>query len=146
MSTGELLDELILCPACGELTDFLSEKTGWCKKCTNDESIYTCERCSVEFKSKTHRPYCTYCRELNWLETHADEIEDFMVQGCDFRTARTKVSEAHRPHCVACGQPLPKVGYFCKTNSSCRRLYTKFHKKRLKGMSVQAALEQTLSE
>lgn len=145
MAVGRTV-ELILCPRCGELTDVLSDRTGWCSNCTKEQSIYTCERCHNEFLSKTQRPFCTYCRELNWLEVHADEIEDVMVsESCSFRTARTKVSEAHRSRCVACGQLLPKVGYFCKKNSKCRRLYTKFHKKRLKGMSVEQALEETLA-
>jgi hypothetical protein len=146
MSTGGLLDELTLCPRCGELVEVLSDKTGWCFDCTRSESIFKCERCGTEFKSKTHRPFCTYCRELNWLEAHADEIEEFMVQGCSFKFARGRVSEAHRPRCVACGSPLPKVGYFCKTKPSCRKLYSRFHKKRQKGISVQQALEQVMDE
>lgn len=144
MSQAGLIVELYFCPSCGELSEEISEKTGWCRDCTKIEFIYKCERCDMEFKSKTHRPYCTYCRELNWLETHADEIEENMLEGSSFAAAREKVRANHKPICLGCGSPLPKVGYFCKQKERCRKLYNRFHKKRLKGMSVQTALEQVL--
>jgi predicted amidophosphoribosyltransferase len=144
--TGEFLGIKQLCPSCGDLTDELSEKTGWCSNCTKEQSIFKCERCNTEFKSETHRPYCTYCRELNWLEAHADELEEFMSQGCTFKVARAKVRVNHQPICLGCGSSMPKAGYFCKTKASCRKLYSQFHKKRQKGMAVQTALEQVLGD
>jgi hypothetical protein len=146
MHARELAEEQLLCPNCGDLVHGLSEKTGWCFSCTEGELIFTCERCNIEFKSKTHRPYCTYCRELNWLEAHANELEEYMIEGLTFNQARAKVRVNHRPVCLGCGSLMPKAGFFCKTRPSCRKLYTRFHKKRLKGMSVQTALEQVLGD
>ena len=146
MSAGGLLSEaeLQICPHCGDFVVRLSESTGWCEKCTSEESIYTCQRCGEDFRSKTHRPYCTYCRDLNWLEAHADEIEDYMIQGCSFTTARKRVSANHQPICLGCGSHLPKVGFFCKKKARCRSLYRKFHKLRQSGMSTEEALSQTI--
>jgi len=144
MSQAGISLDLSLCPSCGDLVEGLSDKTGWCSDYTKAESIYKCERCNTEFKSKTHRPYCTYCRELNWLEAHAEEIEESMVEGYSFPAARERVRANHKPVCLGCGSPLPKVGYFCKTKPLCRKLYSRFHRKRQKGMSIQTALEQVL--
>lgn len=146
MPQGGTTNDVCLCPCCGELVEQLSDKTGWCIKCTHNESIYLCQRCGTEFKSKTHRPYCTYCRELNWLEVHADELEEFMVTGINFKTARAKVRANHQPICLGCGSLMPKAGYFCKTKPECRKRYTRFHKRRLKGMTVEAALREVLDD
>jgi predicted amidophosphoribosyltransferase len=146
MSTGGSIHEQLLCPSCGELVHKLTDKTGWCLSCTRKQSIFTCERCGIDFKSKTRRPYCAYCRDLNWLEAHVEEIEDFMVQGHSFDNAKSRVRENHRPVCYGCGSLMPKVGYFCNTRPECRKLYGRFHKRRLKGMDIETALEQVLND
>ena len=68
-----------------------------------------------------------------------------MVQGLSFKTAMDRVRENHKPICMGCGSPMPRVGYFCSAHSNCRKLYSRFYKKRQKGMSVQDALEAVLS-
>jgi predicted RNA-binding Zn-ribbon protein involved in translation (DUF1610 family) len=145
MHSGGILHESLLCPNCGDFVDHLSDTTGWCKKCSSQESFYICQRCGEDFKSDTQRPYCTYCRDLHWLEEHADEIEEYMIEGCSFSAARARVSANHKPVCLACGSPLLKQGYFC-IKPECRSLYRKYHRKRMKGMSTQAALEQVLHD
>lgn len=134
-----------LCPRCGEFAQILLPNSGWCIPCNSELGIRVCERCEGIFKSKTNRPRCSSCREEVWLEEHADEIEQLMIEGCSFSAARKKVQHSNRPHCMGCNILLPKFGYFCTTNKKCRSLYVKYKNlKTRKGLSTQEALRETL--
>jgi hypothetical protein len=136
-----------ICPSCGGFVQQLDPISGWCETCIRTHRkkncTYLCERCSNEFKSRTARPFCAVCRRLNWLEHHADEIEEYIEKGLDFEAAKEEVRSDTKPICLGCNAPLPKNGFFC-TKPECRKLYDKFRRLKDKGMSEEEALKEII--
>lgn len=118
------------CPSCGTW-GLVVEEVGWCEACITlhrpDNSV--CRRCGALFPSNKRGYYCSTCKELNWLEKHADELEELLSQGHSLRRAKAIVATNIRPKCIVCqgeirgGRPN---ALFCGKTDECvkaRRFY-----------------------
>lgn len=151
-----------LCPNCGHFVTRLVEFTGWCFQCSLpvilsiDESGHTttaairCIGCGGNVGDLTHTK-CRNCRQQDWLNEHADEIDRCLALGASVTRAKKLVS-AHANDdlkCAACGGPLRKAtrgkALFC-TKSECRKAYNKWRRlQQEKGLSKETALNAVLN-
>lgn len=137
------------CSQCGKEVDYLNEYTGWCKNC----SPLHCLNCDK--KISKGNLYCDKCKKLFWLEAHADEIEDLMMEGLSLTAAKRKIYDEKRPICLSCELPIPharssnkRPTKFCQRTAQCKaakRRYKTLQEGALR-LPPQIALEQTLRE
>lgn len=135
-------NDSVLCANCGEFVSSLLE-TGWCVSCSESVQQHRCVRCKITFRSKTVRPYCTQCRELNWLEKNADEIEEEMLNGTSFSDAKDIVRSNTKPICLGCGTLLSRPALFCSARK-CRTLYRRFLRLKNKGLTQEEAIREII--
>lgn len=137
-----------LCPSCGEFTDTLVEKTGWCRLCSfagHGTGGVFCEGCgNVRYSNP-----CSSCKEQNWLATNADAIERYIIAGLSFKEAAARVREEQAPICVNCGDKIKGTIFalFCTKKPECRRAKRIYRYKRdYHKLSVHEALTQTIRQ
>lgn len=118
------------CPSCGTW-GLVVEELGWCASCVLEHrpEHRICRRCGAMFPSSKNGYYCGKCKELNWLEKNADEVEALILSGTPFKQARDIVAQNNRPKCIVCSTEIrggrPNA-LFCGKTEQCikaRRFY-----------------------
>jgi hypothetical protein len=124
---------------------------GWCVQCvtTHHPELSVCPNCNSTFPSKNNNRYCKKCMHLNWLESNIDAIEEYMIQGYSFTTARYRVMSDIRPTCLGCGVVIKNArpgSRFCTTNSTCRTYLRRYRRLVQNGMDREDATRKAIDE
>jgi len=138
----------IVCPNCGEFTDVLLEKTGWCRSCSyfgTGRTSILCDGCGKERYSNP----CSSCKQTDWLKRNADALERYIIAGLSFREAEKRIREEQSPICVNCGDRIKgsSDAFFCTKRPECRRAKRIYRYKRdYKKLSIPDALTATIKQ
>lgn len=135
------------CPNCGGWFDptHFNFDTGWCRECSSRIERQPRCKCGVVLTDAT-RSTCPTCRQEQWYEVHADELEYVMlVKGYSLYQAKLYIARITRPICQCCHKPIKgaRAGrLFCKQNKKCHSMYGKYRRLRKRGLSDIAALDK----
>jgi len=139
------------CPSCGSWDNTIIPNMGWCTKCVLEHhpNLNICARCTTAFPRKNNNKYCKQCMYLNWIEKHIDLIEEYMIVGYSFTSARYRVMADIRPTCISCGAVITNAkpgSRFCSTNSQCRTYLRRYRKYIQAGVNREEATRKAMHE
>jgi hypothetical protein len=112
-----------VCSSCGEFVTELDYKTGWCAGCAGKQV-------------------------RSFLESNADHIEHYILQGLTVGQSISRVAMEVRPVCAVCGKPMQRAkrtAVICRRTPQCRKIsrrYVYLHSE--KGLSKAEALAKAL--
>jgi hypothetical protein len=119
----DILEDIEVCPSCGELVRQLDSTTGWCLDCSGTTKV-SCLSCGGWFqKDQPHRKLCQKCRDERWLARNANSLETLLLHGYAIDSARIQIYERNRPRCLSCGAVLTGArngALFCTKTKECR--------------------------
>jgi hypothetical protein len=128
---------LKVCPSCGRLRE-LNEFSGFCLTCSRG----TCTTCGRTFEpDHAYRKVCLYCRNEQWYEKYADQLESFLLIGLTLDKVKALISRDYAARCSCCGEVIKgrasNVTLFCTKYARCRTTKRRYRtlKKRYVGQS-----------
>jgi hypothetical protein len=142
------------CASCGEWVSYLNFDygIGWCNECSGVTPAQEprCTRCGAVLDDQS-RTTCHTCRQEQWLERYADELELLIVaKGHSVSAATAMIVRMSRPICQWCRSPIVggREGALfhgrSHKNRQCHARYRMFVRLRKQGMSVTDALDLTV--
>lgn len=136
-------DDLEVCPNCGR-DGLLQDLTGWCGLCTVAHyPDYKICPCGALYKKNAHHSKCWDCRREDWLEQHADQIEQALQSGLGLDAAKRHVADTIRPTCHNCHEPIKggRCGAkFCNKKPECEKASRDYHALQAAGLAPDVAL------
>jgi hypothetical protein len=141
--------DLDFCPNCGHHAN-LVEETGWCPQCTvhHYPDLKLCT-CGAFFKRNAQADKCWPCRKEEWLEKHADEVEEYLLAGFSLESAKKKVADDIRPICHSCEEPIKGGGrdvLFCNKKPECIKASNSYSALKATGLTPDVALDIALGK
>jgi predicted amidophosphoribosyltransferase len=122
-SSAPVAAESEVCSNCGNFVPQLDTETGWCAGCAGKQV-------------------------RSFLESNADHIEHYILQGLTVGQSISRVAMEIRPVCAVCGKPMQRAkrtAVICRRTAQCRKIsrrYVYLHSE--KGLSKAEALAKAL--